>query len=210
MPDSHPPTFGVILAGGLARRLGGADKALLPLGGRTLLARVAERLGPQCDRLIINANGSPEPFEDTGLPVVPDSLPERPGPLAGVLASLEWAASCTPSAEWVVSVPCDTPFLPSDLVWRLHEIRAASQVPLACASSESGIHHAVGLWPVRLRHALHEAIRNGTRSIREWTGPRGVAHAFWTGCNPDPFFNINTLDDLAEANAWADEPRTNV
>jgi len=207
VPETYPATLGVILAGGLARRLGGADKPLLRLGRQPLLSRVAERLGPQCEGLIINANGSQDRFKDMALPVVPDCLPDFPGPLAGVLAALEWAASCTPPTEWVVSVPCDTPFLPLDLVSRLHEVRASAQMPLACASSGSGIHHAVGLWPVRLRHDLRGCLLNGTRSIREWTGPRGVAHAHWTGDDPDPFFNINTFDDLAGANTWVEGPR---
>ena len=208
MPPPPPPTLGVILAGGLARRMGGADKPLVKVAGRTLLEHVAARLMPQCDRVVVNANGDLERFAALGLPVVPDSIPNYVGPLAGILAALEWAAATTPPVEWVVSVPCDTPFLPTDLVRRLHEARTASRMPIACASSETGNHHAVGLWPVHLRQDLHDAIvRRGVRSVRDWSGGHGVAHAFWTSEIMDPFFNINTPDDLAAAAALAERER---
>jgi len=209
MSPLPPPTLGAILAGGLARRMGGADKPLAKVAGRTLLEHVAARLMPQCDRVVINANGDTGRFRSLGLPVVPDSIPDYAGPLAGILAALEWAAATTPSVEWVVSVPCDTPFLPADLVRRLHEARTASGMPIACASSETGNHHVVGLWPVHLRQDLRDAIvRRGVRSVRDWSGGHGVAHAFWTSEIMDPFFNINTPDDLADAAALAERERT--
>ena len=208
MERAHPATLGAVLAGGLGRRMGGADKALLHLGGRTLLSMAVERLDPQCDGIVISANGALERFEGMALPIVPDSVPGLLGPLAGILAALEWAASSRPSVEWVVSVPCDTPFLPLDLVSRLHEGRAASYAPLACAASGSRLHHAVGLWPVAVRQDLRTAIAKGTRSIREWTNAKGVARVHWAVDPLDPFFNINTIDDLAEADAMLERRST--
>src|SRR5207253_1896181 len=132
---SHPPTLGLVLAGGLARRMGGGDKARLRIGGTTILERVLMRLKPQCTQVILNANGDPARFADTGLPVVPDDVPDFAGPLAGVLAGLDWAAANTPDIEYIASVPGDCPFLPRDLVVRLHQARRAGNEPLACARS---------------------------------------------------------------------------
>jgi molybdenum cofactor guanylyltransferase len=202
MPLPVPPTLGVILAGGLARRMGGGDKPLLMLAGRTLLDHVAERLGPQCGSLILNINGDPARFGEVRLPVVPDPLPGHPGPLAGILAALDWAALHRPALAWVASVPGDTPFLPRDLVPRLHEAREVAGRPLACAASGGQLHPAVGLWPVGLRHDLREAIARGLRSVREWAGLHGIAEAAWSSTPLDPFLNINTPEDLAKAGAW--------
>jgi molybdenum cofactor guanylyltransferase len=204
MPPPAPPTLGVILAGGLARRMGGGDKPLLRLEGRTLLDRVAERLGPQCSGLVLNVNGDPARFGEARLPVVPDPLPGHPGPLAGILAALNWAAAHRPAIAWVVSAPGDTPFLPPDLVSRLHGAREAAGLPLACASSGGQLHPAVGLWPVDLRHDLREAVATGgLRSVRDWANRHGMARASWGGEPLDPFFNINTPEDLAQAGAVA-------
>src|SRR6202044_1642994 len=130
-----PPTLGLVLAGGLARRMGGGDKARIRVGGATILERVLARLAPQCSRIVINANGDPARFADTGLEVVADSVPDFAGPLAGILAGLDWAAARAPGTAWLVSVPGDCPFLPNDLVARLHEARIAAGTPLACARS---------------------------------------------------------------------------
>src|SRR5204863_1870284 len=127
--------LGLVLAGGLARRMGGGDKARIRIGGKTILERVLARLGPQCTGLILNANGDPARFADTGLPVVPDSVPDFAGPLAGILAGLDWAAAHAPEVADIASVPGDCPFLPTDLVERLHAARAASAQKLACARS---------------------------------------------------------------------------
>ncbi len=198
-----PPTLGVILAGGLARRMGGGDKPLLRLGGRTLLDHVAGRLGPQCSGLILNINGDPARFGEVRLPVVPDPLPGHPGPLAGILAALDWAAAHRPGIAWVVSAPGDTPFLPPDLVPRLHEARESAGLPLAAAASGGQLHPAVGLWPVDLRHDLREAVAaGGLRSVRDWANRHGMAQASWGSEPLDPFFNINTPEDLARAGAW--------
>src|SRR5436190_6934469 len=130
---AHPQTLGLVLAGGLARRMGGGDKARILIGGETILARVLARLTPQCTAVILNANGDPARFADTGLPVVPDSVPDFAGPLAGILAGLDWAAAHAPQIEDIASVPGDCPFLPADLVARLAAARAQAHTPMACA-----------------------------------------------------------------------------
>jgi len=200
-PAPPPPTLGAVLAGGLSRRMGGGDKPLLSLGGRTLLERVAERLASQCEGLVLNINGDPARFGELRFPVAEDPLPGHPGPLAGILAALDWAALHRPAVDWVASAPGDTPFLPADLVTRLHEAREAAGRPLACAASGARLHPAVGLWPVDLRHDLREALAAGLRSVRDWAGRHGMARASWSGEPFDPFFNINTPEDLARAEA---------
>jgi molybdenum cofactor guanylyltransferase len=195
-----PPTLGVLLAGGLARRMGGGDKPLRTVGGRPILERVTERLKPQCDGLVLNANGDPARFAYTGLPVVPDTVPDFAGPLAGILASLEWAAALRPDIVWVASVAADTPFLPHDLVSRLHAARKAAGTPLACAESGGRTHPVNALWSVDLREDLRRAlVEEDLRKIDRWTARHGVAHAGWATEPFDPFFNANTPEDLAEA-----------
>jgi molybdopterin-guanine dinucleotide biosynthesis protein A len=190
----------LILAGGLARRMGGGDKPLTRIGGATILDRVIERLSPQCARLVLNANGDPARFADTGLPVVPDSIPGFAGPLAGILAGLDWAAENVPDVDDVVSVPGDCPFLPRDLIAHLHLARQTSRLPLACARSGGQPHPVVGLWPVALRGDLRRALtEEGVRKIDQWTARHGVAFADWQAEPLDPFFNVNTPDDAAEA-----------
>ena len=196
----HPATLGVILAGGLARRMGGGDKPLLELGGESLLASVEQRLNPQCDGLILNANGEPSRLSETRLPVVPDTVPGHPGPLAGVLAALEWAAIHRSSIAWVISVPGDTPFIPHDLVARLHSVREATHMPLACAASGFHEHYTICLWPVELRHDLRHALTiEGVRRVEDWAKKRGLATASWPTEPFDPFFNINTPEELIAA-----------
>jgi molybdopterin-guanine dinucleotide biosynthesis protein A len=193
-----------VLAGGLARRMGGGDKARIKIGAASILQRVLGRLTPQCSRLIINANGDPARFADTALPVVADSVPDFAGPLAGILAGLDWAAQNAPGVEWLVSVPGDCPFLPKNLVTRLHEARAASNVPLACARSGEWRHPVVGLWPIKLREDLrHALVGEGLHKIELWTARLGVAIAEWPAAPIDPFFNVNTPEDAAQAEATA-------
>jgi molybdopterin-guanine dinucleotide biosynthesis protein A len=192
--------LGVVLAGGLARRMGGGDKARLRIGGRTILERVLARLKPQCAALILNANGDPARFADTGLAVIPDSVPDFAGPLAGILAGLDWAAREAPDVADIVSVPGDCPFLPEDLVARLSAARSREGAPLACARSGEWRHPVVGLWPVALRGDLRQAlVAEGLRKIEAWTARHGVAVADWPAAPIDPFFNINTPEDAAEA-----------
>ncbi len=195
-----PETLGLVLAGGLARRMGGGDKAMLRIGSATILDRVLERLSPQCSRLIINANGDPARFASTRLPVIPDNVPDFAGPLAGVLAGLDWAAAHAPGIDYIASVPGDCPFLPRDLVARLHAARAADDQPLACARSGEWRHPVVGLWAVALREDLRHALtREGLHKIEVWTARHGVSIADWPTAPVDPFFNVNTPDDAAEA-----------
>ncbi|XDA99304.1 molybdenum cofactor guanylyltransferase MobA [Sulfitobacter sp. LCG007] len=195
--------LGVILAGGLARRMGGGDKGELRLGGLTLLSRVIERLEPQVADLALNANGDAARFASYGLPVLADPLDGFPGPLAGVLAGLDWAASL--GAETIVTAAADTPFLPPDLVPRLLLAAEGMPSPLAlAATTEDGTltrHPTFGLWPVDLRHDLRVALEGGLRKIVAWTDAHGGREAVFPVVRTDPFFNVNTPEDLAEAEA---------
>jgi molybdopterin-guanine dinucleotide biosynthesis protein A len=202
--EQQIPTLGLILAGGLARRMGGGDKARLAVGGVTILDRVLATMRPQCRDIIINANGDPARFADTGLTVVADDVPDFAGPLAGILAGLDWAARHRPELTYVASVPGDCPFLPADLVTRLHEARTAANVPLACARSGEWRHPVVGLWPVALRADLrHAVVDEDLRKIEIWTARHGVALAEWPDKPIDPFFNVNTPEDAAAAERLA-------
>ena len=204
MTERSVPTLGLVLAGGLARRMGGGDKALLRIGGKTILERTLERLLPQCVRAVINANGDPARFAFTGLPVVADNIEGFAGPLAGILAGLDWAADNAPELAWIVSVPGDCPFLPHDLAARLHAARLAAGKPLACARSGEWRHPVVGLWPVALRHDLrHALVDEGLRKIEVWTARHGAALADWPATPVDPFFNVNKPEDVEEASRLA-------
>lgn len=199
MPGSE--VLAVVLAGGLARRMGGGDKPLRLLAGRPLLDHVLDRVRPQVAAVVLNANGDPARFASYGLPVVPDPLPDYPGPLAGVLAALDWAAAHRPDLGTVLSVPGDGPFLPADLVARLQAARAAAGVPLACAASGGWTHPPIGLWPIALRGELRAALLAGERKIDRWTARFGCASAEWPAGPVDPFFNANAPEDLAAAEA---------
>ncbi len=201
---TETPTLGLVLAGGLARRMGGGDKPLTRVGGATILSRVLERLKPQCTHVVLNANGDPARFADTGLLVIPDDVPDFAGPLAGILAGLDWAAAHAPEIAYVASVPGDCPFLPRDLIARLHQARAASGQPLACARSGEWRHPVVGVWPVALRADLRHALtKEDLRKIELWTARHGVARADWPAAPVDPFFNVNTPEDAAAAERLA-------
>ena len=197
----HDSVLAVVLAGGLARRMGGGDKPLRLLAGRPLLQHVLDRVAPQVAGVILNANGDPARFAAYGLPVVPDPLPDFPGPLAGVLAGLDWAAEHRPEMATVLSVPGDGPFLPADLVARLEAARAAASMPMACAASGGWTHPPIALWPVSLRGALREALLAGEKKIDRWTARFGCATAEWPAEPIDPFFNANAPEDLAAAEA---------
>ncbi len=199
-------TLGLVLAGGLARRMGGGDKALIEIGGRTILDRVLETITPQCDGVILNANGDPARFAQFGLPIVPDDIPDFAGPLAGILAGLDWAATHRPDIEWMASVPGDCPFLPSDLVGRLHAARIAAGTTLACAKSGDWRHPVAGLWPVGLRADLRRAlVDEDLHKIEVWTARHGIAIAEWPDQPVDPFFNVNTPEDRARADDIASQ-----
>ncbi len=190
-------TLGAVLAGGLARRMGGGDKPLRTIAGRTILERVIERLAPQCDGLILNANGDPARFAGFGLPVAADVVEGFAGPLAGILAALDWAAAHRPDLPYVASAAADTPFLPRDFVSRLHAAREAAGTPLACAESGGQAHPVNALWAVGLKDDLrHALIHENLRKIDRWTARHGVAYATWATEPYDPFFNANTPEDL--------------
>ena len=199
-----PATPGVLLAGGLARRMGGGDKPMRRIGDRTILERVIARLKPQCDGLILNANGDPARFASFGLPVIADTVADFPGPLAGILAALDWVAANRPEISWVLSAAADCPFLPHDLVARLHQARAAENAQLAVAASDGQSHPVIGLWSVALREQLrHALVVEDIRKIDRWTARYRLATVTWPTKPLDPFFNANTLDDIAEAERLA-------
>ena len=191
---------GVLLAGGLARRMGGGDKPMRQIAGRTILDRVIARLAPQCDGLIVNANGDPARFAQFGLPVIADSVADFPGPLAGILAGLDWMAANRPGVNWILSAAGDCPFLPRDLVARLDSERRQQNAELAVAASGGQTHPVIGLWSVRLREELRQAlVVEGVRKIDRWTSRYPVATVTWPTDPFDPFFNANTMEDIAEA-----------
>jgi molybdopterin-guanine dinucleotide biosynthesis protein A len=195
---------GVLLAGGLARRMGGGDKPMRTIGGRTILERVIARLNPQCDGLILNANGEAARFAAFGLPVIADGVADFPGPLAGILAGLDWAAASRPDVEFVLSAAADCPFLPRDLVARLYGALREQHAELAVAASGGQSHPVIGLWSVGLREALrHALVVEDIRKIDRWTARYKLATVTWPIEPIDPFFNANTMDDIAEAERLA-------
>lgn len=195
----HPPA-GIILAGGRALRMGGGEKALLELGGRTMLDRVIDRLGLQVGRMALSANGNLHRYAEYGLPVLRDTVPDYPGPLAGILAGLDWAAG--QGLSHIVTAAADTPFFPTDMVKRLLAAVRRADTPIALAATHSGgrlmRHPTFGLWPVSLRCDLREALEGGLRKITVWADLHGAATALF----PDEaFFNINTPHDFELAQA---------
>ena len=193
---------GVLLAGGQSRRMGGGDKALRLLDGIPVLDRVIERLRPQVDALVLNANGDPARFARFALPIAADTVPGFPGPLAGVLAGLDWAASQRPDCPYVVSVATDAPFLPLDLVAQLAEGLNDAHADLACATSGGRSHPVFGLWPVRLREDLRRAVVDqGIRKVDLWTARHQLTTVPFPDRPVDPFFNANRPEDLETAAA---------
>ena len=191
---------GVILAGGLSRRMGGGDKCLRPLGGRPLLAHIVERARPQVAALVLNANGDPARFAGFSLPVAADVIEGFAGPLAGVLTGLEWAAQNAPQCRWVASFASDAPFVPRDLVARLLAAADAEKADLACAMSDGQAHPVFGLWRVDLAGDLRRAVVDeGIHKVDRWTARYRLAQVEFPATPFDPFFNANRPEDLAEA-----------
>jgi molybdopterin-guanine dinucleotide biosynthesis protein A len=204
MTAETPVIPGVLLAGGLARRMGGGDKPMRQIGGRTILERVIARLKPQCDGLLLNANGDPTRFASFGLPVIGDTIENFPGPLAGILAGLDWLAANRPEVSWMLSAAADCPFLPRDLVARLHRTRTQQNAQLAVAASGGQSHPVIGLWSVALRDQLrHALVVEDIRKIDRWTARYPLATVTWPAEPLDPFFNANTVDDIADAERLA-------
>ena len=202
---SNPQTIPcVVLAGGLARRMGGGDKPMRVIGGRTILDRVIARLRPQCGKIILNGNGDPARFAAFDCPVVPDSVSDFPGPLAGILAGLDWVAANQPDAQWMLSAAGDCPFLPRDLVARLCAARDDQHAELVVAASGGQSHPVIGLWPLNMRDALRQAlVVEDVRKVGRFTARYHLASVSWPTTPLDPFFNANTVEDLAEAERLA-------
>jgi len=193
---------GVLLAGGLSRRMGGGDKCLRPLGGRTILAQIVERVRSQVRHLVLNANGDPARFAMYGLPTVGDSIEGFAGPLAGVLSGLEWTLRNAPDCAWLASFPTDAPFLPRDLVDRMMQAVARSGADMACATSGGRAHPVVGLWPVRLADDLRRAmVEEDIRKVDVWTARYRLEPVDFPVEPFDPFFNTNRPEDLEAAEA---------
>ncbi|MCX7566930.1 molybdenum cofactor guanylyltransferase MobA [Sulfitobacter sp. F26169L] len=194
--------FGIILAGGQATRMGGGDKGMRLLGGQSLLSRVEARLAPQVASIALNANGDAARFADLGMPVIADSVSGFVGPLAGVLAGMDWAAA--QGADTIVTAAADTPFFPCDLVPQLLLASEGMKHPLVLAATPDAKrgrarHPTFGLWPVALRDDLRDALHDGLRKVVLWTDMHGGREALFP--QEDAFFNVNTPDDLARAEA---------
>ena len=195
---------GVILAGGLSRRMGGGDKGLLDLAGESMITRVIARLRPQVDAIVVNANGDPARFGSLALPVAADPIDGFIGPLAGVLAGMRWAALNRPRDRHVATVSSDAPFLPHDLIARLLAAVAGQPGTIAVAASDDGLHPVIGLWPVAHADDLERSLRAGVRKVLDWTDRHGTIPVKFDpvavgDARVDPFFNANTPAELAEA-----------
>ena len=192
--------IGIILAGGLSSRLGGGDKGLRAVGGRLILDRVIAAVEPQCEEIVINANGDVERFATLGRPIVADSVSGFPGPLAGILAGLDWVAARHPQRNAALTVPSDTPFLPADLVTRLEDAMSGQRASIVYARSAGSPHVVAALWAVGLRHDLRDALNQGqVRQVRRFIDGHRNAYVNWPDEPYDPFFNVNTPADLEAA-----------
>jgi molybdopterin-guanine dinucleotide biosynthesis protein A len=194
-------TVGVILAGGQARRMGGVDKALIPLGGTTLIERAIARASVQVRDLIINANGDPARFAHLGLPVIADRVPGFVGPLAGILAAFEWMRTNRPRARWLATFACDCPFFPMDMVARLVEKAGRENAQIAVAASSGGQHHPVfAVWSAEFRSTSEDVlVRGGFRKMDDFIGTLPNVRVSFAADPIDPFLNINTPEELARA-----------
>lgn len=206
MAISKDAITGVLLAGGQSRRMGGGDKGLLELAGRPMLARVLDRFAPQVGRVVLNANGDPSRFSAFGLPVTPDTIEGSVGPLAGVLAGMRWAAKETPAATHIATASTDAPFVPLDLVTKLMQAIENRQEKIVLAASGGHKHPVIGLWPVELADDLEAALNDGVRKVLHWTDRHGTLEVDFPitkvrELQLDPFFNANTPEELAEAEA---------
>lgn len=196
--NASESVVGIILAGGLARRMGGGDKCLLPLAGKTLLQRAIDRAGPQVDQLLLNANGNSLRFARTRLPVVPDVYSNNLGPLAGIHAGLHWMASHSSNAEWLVSFASDTPFFPENLTGAL--VGAAKSSKLVVATSKLKLHPVFALWHISLKSEIEAVLQTGEAPrLQDWIKAQGALEVDFPADTYDPFFNINTPQDLYAA-----------
>jgi molybdopterin-guanine dinucleotide biosynthesis protein A len=200
MIGPNPPqgVLGVLLAGGRSRRMG-QDKAWTLLAGRPLIGHARARLEPQVAALAISANGDPAPFAALGLPVLPDPAPDHPGPLAGILAGMRHAQTQEPALDWVATAPVDAPFVPSDLVARLAEAMRGSGAPVGVARSAGKRHPVCALWSAALADRLDQVLAGGLRRVDLWAREQGCVLVDWPAEPTDPFLNLNTPEDLAQA-----------
>lgn len=195
----------VILAGGEGRRMGGEDKSRLDLNGKPLIRHVLDRVSPQAHLTTVSCHDAPERFSDLNIPIISDDSSERLGPIGGILSAMDWAANNLPDAEFILSVPTDTPFLPHDLVRRLQNARDMADLNMACACSGDQIHPVIAFWPVAVRDVLRRSLaRAPERNVRNWARRIGCAYAIWQAEPEDPFFNINSPEDLDEAHMRLD------
>tara|TARA_R110002110_G_scaffold3598_3_gene18388 strand:- start:4687 stop:5319 length:633 start_codon:yes stop_codon:yes gene_type:complete len=200
MTDNGLHIAAVLLAGGQARRMGGGDKSLRLLGGKTILAHILERIAPQADMVLLNANGDTDRFAGLGLPVARDVVEGFAGPLAGILTGLEWMRANQPGISHIVSCPTDAPFIPENLVAGLAGAVTDADADIGCARSGDRTHPVIGLWPAALADPLREALTvRDIRKIDRWTAEYSVAYADWPAEPLDPFFNVNRPEDLALA-----------
>jgi len=198
--SNSQPVIGIILAGGLAKRMGGGDKCLLPLAGKTLLQRTVERAQPQVGSLLLNANGNSLRFARTRLPVIPDVHPGNLGPLAGIHAGLSWMQSTNPDAEWLASFASDTPFFPTDLVARLFSAVTSQHAQLAVATSKSRAHPIFALWHASLLGKIDQQLQTGDiPRLQDWIKQQKLVEVDFAVESYDPFFNINVPQDLYAA-----------
>ena len=202
---SSESVIGIILAGGLAKRMGGGDKCLLPLAGKTLLQRTIERAQPQVAQLVLNANGSSLRFARTRLPVIADSFANNLGPLAGVHAGLKWMATHYPQQEWLASFASDTPFFPTTLVEQLHQrAQAVTSSHVILATSKQQVHPVFALWHVSLFEKIEEQLQTGeVPRLQDFVNAQKPEHVDFAESGYDPFFNINTPQDLYKAEPLA-------
>lgn len=200
MTQYREQVVGVLLAGGLSRRMGGGDKSLSTLQDKTILERVIDRLQPQCRTAILNANGDADRFARFGLPVVEDVVDGFAGPLAGVLTGMRWAQKNVPSTEWIATIATDTPFFPPELVEALCACAENTSVDIVHARSNDRVHPVFGLWRVALADDLEGAMtEEGVRKVLAWTDRHACAHVDFPASPFDPFFNVNTPEQLEEA-----------
>jgi len=206
MLNNSTEIIGVILSGGLSRRMGNRDKSFLPLANKPLFEHVLGRFSPQCSSVIISCNGHNEQLSSYHLPIIKDSLDGFLGPLAGLLASMEWVQQHQPETQWIATVPVDTPFLPTNLVASLYQSIHDNHSTIACATSNQRTHPVIGLWPVKLLSELRIALtEQDIRQVGLWTSHYKVSHPDFSNQTIDPFFNINCHEDLIEAEVLYDK-----
>ena len=203
---SYPDTLGLVLAGGRAQRMGGTDKMLIRIGGANIIDRVIACLAPQCTGLVLSVGEADSRSAADGIPAVADDVGGSAGPLAGILAGLDWAAANAAKTDWVLSAPGDCPFLPRDLLARLHGARSEERATVACASSGGRRHPVIALWPLALRRDLRRALaEEGLRKVDRFIARYAVAIAEWPTAPVDPFLNVNTPEDAAAAARLAEQ-----